>query len=143
MFSVSTEGPFLLKAQGPLGGYSVDDLDAINQKKDSDNTPKIKNKNSELNDNTDKRKKTTSKYSTNLKTKMSMSLTDADSDSGMSTQDTYNGAPNSIGRIFSLLSKVIINFKLFELNFCSLNITLQYLVFLFSSAIYSALLFFP
>ena len=113
VFSVSTEGPFVLKAQGPLGGFSVDDLNAINQKINSYDITKT-DKNSDINDtsNIDKKKKTNSKYSTDLKIKMSTSLTNADS--GMSTQDTFNGTPNSIGRIFSLLPKVQIDLSFFE-----------------------------
>jgi hypothetical protein len=91
----------LIKAPGPLGAQSADDLELSKNKK----TKSFDSTNKQISTINGNMKKTVNNYKSTAgpgKSKMSSSLGNL----GMLTQDPYCDAHSSVGKVFSLLSQV-------------------------------------
>ena len=117
IFSVSTEGSFVIKANGPLSGISIDDMSNI---KSTTQTNKMINNNNQNNINSKKNQISTQKqkqnnqiesadpFRANKNNLMSSSapFPEMGLNSGIMVQGPFQGPSSSVGRIFNLLPQV-------------------------------------
>ena len=114
LFSVSTEGPFLIKANGPLSGHSIDDISTKKSSNDTykfidKNTNQIKNQKTNQNQNQNQNKDLRNICSfgdENNLMSSSAPFPDIGLDSGIKVQGPFEGPSSSVGRVFNLLPKV-------------------------------------
>ena len=112
LFSVSTEGPFLIKANGPLSGHSIDDISTKKSSNDTykfidKNTNQIKNQKTNQNQNQNKDLRNICSFGDeNNLMSSSAPFPDIGLDSGIKVQGPFEGPSSSVGRVFNLLPKV-------------------------------------